>query len=49
MRTSTRNFAVVMALLLSFLLSPATLPAQTGLNDWSSLNSVSNGTKLAVS
>lgn len=48
MRTSTRHFAVVMALLLSFLLSPATLRAQTGMNDWSRLNSVSNGTKLAV-
>lgn len=48
MRTSTRNFAVVLTLLLSFLLSPATLLAQTGMNDWSRLNAVSNGTKLSV-
>jgi small nuclear ribonucleoprotein (snRNP)-like protein len=46
--TSTRNSAVVLALLLSFLLSPAALLAQTGMNDWSKLNSVSNGSKLAV-
>lgn len=48
MRNPTRHVAVVMALLFSFLLSPATLLAQTGMSDWSRLNSVTNGTKLSV-
>ena len=48
MRNPTRHFAVVVALLCSFLLSPATSLAQTGMNDWSKLNSVGNGTKLSV-
>ena len=48
MRTPTRRITVVLALLLSFLLSPAALVAQTGINDWSSLNSIASGTKLSV-
>lgn len=48
MRIPTRHFAVVVALLCSFLLSPATSLAQTGTNDWSKLNSVGNGTRLSV-
>ncbi len=49
MRTPTRRFAVVLALLFSFLLSPATLLAQTGgMNDWSRINSIGSGTKLSV-
>ncbi|HEU4770448.1 MAG TPA: hypothetical protein VFS77_23980 [Pyrinomonadaceae bacterium] len=48
MRIPTRQITVVLTLLLSFLLSPVTLLAQTGMNDWSRLNSISNGTKLEV-
>lgn len=48
MRTPTRHFAVVLALLCSFLLAPATLLAQTGMSDWSRLNSIGSGTKLSV-
>jgi hypothetical protein len=48
MRTPTRKITVVLTLLLSFLLSPVTLLAQTGMNDWSRLNSISNGIKLSV-
>lgn len=48
MKIPTRYFAVVVALLFSFLLSPATSLAQTGMSDWSSLNSVGNGTKVSV-
>jgi len=48
MRTPTRQITVVLALLLSFLLSPAALLAQSGINDWSRLNSIANGTKLSV-
>ena len=48
MRTPTRQITVVLTLLLSFLLSPVILLAQTGMNDWSRLNSISNGTKLSV-
>ena len=48
MRSSATRFAVVIALFFSFLLSPVTLLAQTGVNDWSQLNSVTSGTKLSV-
>jgi len=48
MRTPTRQITVVLALLLSFLLSPVTLLAQSGINDWSRLSSVTSGTKLSV-
>lgn len=45
--TPTRQITVVVTLLLSLLLTPVTL-AQTRMNDWSRLNSISNGTKLSV-
>jgi len=48
MKTPTRPITVVVTLLLSFLLTPTTLLAQTGMNDWSRLNSIANGTKLSV-
>ena len=48
MKTPTRPITVVVTLLLSFLLTPVTLLAQTGMNDWSRLNSIANGTKLSV-
>ena len=47
MRIPTRQIAIIVVLL-SFLLSPVTLVAQTGTNDWSRLNSVASGTKLSV-
>lgn len=48
MRTPARHVAVVLALLCALLLSPATSLAQTGMNDWSRLNSIGSGTKLSV-
>ena len=48
MRIRTRQFATIVILLTSFLLSPVTLVAQVGTNDWSRLNSVANGSKLSV-
>ena len=48
MRTPTRHVAVVLALLCSFLLAPATLLGQTGMSDWARLNSIGSGTKLSV-
>src|SRR5688572_27813908 len=48
MRTPTRRITVLLPLLLSFLLSPPILLAQTGMNDWSRLNSIASGTKLSV-
>ena len=48
MITPTRQITVVLTLLLSLLLTPVTLLAQTGMNDWSRLNSISNGTKLSI-
>lgn len=48
MRIPTRQITVVLTLLLSFLLTPVTLLAQTGMNDWSRLNSIPSGTKLSV-
>lgn len=47
MRIPTRQIAIIVVLL-SFLLSPVTLGAQTGTHDWSRLNSVASGTKLSV-
>jgi small nuclear ribonucleoprotein (snRNP)-like protein len=47
MRIPTKQIAIIVVLL-SFLLSPVTLVAQTGTNDWSRLNSVASGTKLSV-
>ena len=48
MRIRTRQFATIVILLTSFLLSPATVAAQAGTNDWSRLNSVASGSKLSV-
>lgn len=48
MRIPTKQIVVIVVLLLSFLLSPATLIAQTGTNNWSQLNGVTAGTKLSV-
>ena len=48
MRIRTRQFAPLVILLISFLLSPLTLVAQTGTSDWSRLSSVANGSKLSV-
>jgi len=48
MRIRTRQFAPLVILLISFLLSPLTLAAQTGTRDWSRLSSVAAGSKLSV-
>jgi hypothetical protein len=48
MRIPTKQIAIIVVLMLSFLLSPVTLVAQTGTNDWSRLNTVASGTKLSV-
>jgi hypothetical protein len=48
MRIRTRQFATIVILVTSFLLSPVTLVAQVGTNDWSRLNSVAQGSKLSV-
>jgi len=48
MRIRTRQFAPLVILLISFLLSPLTLVAQTGRSDWSRLSSVAAGSKLSV-
>src|SRR5687768_9592026 len=45
---SPKQIAVIVFMVLSFLLSPVTLLAQTGTNDWSRLGSVAGGTKLSV-
>jgi small nuclear ribonucleoprotein (snRNP)-like protein len=47
MKIPTKQIAIIVVLL-SFLLSPVTLVAQTGTNDWSQLRAVANGTKLSV-
>ena len=43
-----KQIAVFVVLVLSFLISPVTLLAQTGTNDWSRVSSVASGTKLSV-
>jgi hypothetical protein len=43
-----KQIAVIVVLVLSFLLSPVPLLAQSGTNDWSRLSSVAGGTKLSV-
>ena len=43
-----KQIAVIVVLVLSFLLSPVTLVAQAGTNDWSRLSAVAGGTKLSV-
>ena len=48
MRIPTKQIAIIVVLVLSFLLSPVTLVAQTGTNDWSRLSAVATGTKLSV-
>ena len=48
MRIQTRQFATIVILLTSLLLSPVTLAAQTTANGWSRLNSVPTGSKLSV-
>jgi len=48
MRIPTKQIAIIVVLVLSFLLSPVTLVAQTGTNDWSRLSAVASGTKLSV-
>ena len=46
MRIPTKQIAIIV--MLSFLLSPVTLMAQTGTNDWSRLSGIAAGTKLSV-
>lgn len=48
MRIPTKQIAIIVVLLLSFLVSPVTLVAQTGTNDWSRLSAATNGTRLSV-
>ena len=48
MKIPTKQIAIIVVLVLSFLLSPVTLVAQTGTNDWSRLNAVASGAKLSV-
>ena len=48
MRIRTRPIATIVILLTSFLLSPVTLAAQAGTNDWSRLTSMAPGSKLSV-
>ncbi|HEX6045043.1 MAG TPA: hypothetical protein VFZ22_11180 [Pyrinomonadaceae bacterium] len=48
MTNPMRKVTTIVVLLLSFLLSPLSLAAQTAPTDWSRLNSVSSGTKLSV-
>lgn len=43
-----RKATTIVVLLLSFLLSPLSLAAQTAPTDWSRLNSLNGGTKLSV-
>ena len=43
-----KQIAIIVVLVLSFLLSPVTLVAQAGTNDWSRLSAVASGTKLSV-
>ncbi len=48
MRTMALKATTVTMILCLLFLSPVTLMAQTGLNDWSRLNSVASGSKLSV-
>ncbi len=48
MRNPMREITTVVVLLLSFLLSPLALAAQTAPTDWSRLNGLNSGTKLSV-
>jgi small nuclear ribonucleoprotein (snRNP)-like protein len=48
MRIPTKQIAIIVVVVSSFLLSPVTLMAQTGANDWSRLSAASAGAKLSV-
>ena len=48
MRIQTRQFATLVILLTSLLLSPVTLMAQANTGDWSRVSSVPTGSKLSV-
>ena len=48
MRTPAPQITTIAILLISLLLSPFTLTAQTTLSDWSRLNAVASGSKLSV-
>lgn len=48
MRNPMRKTTTIVVLMLSFLLSPLALAAQTAPTDWSRLNSLTGGTKLSV-
>ena len=48
MRIQTRQFATLVILLTSLLLSPVTLMAQANTSDWSRVSSVPTGSKLSV-
>ena len=48
MRTPVPQITTITILLLSLLLSPVTLTAQTALSDWSRLNAMVSGSKLSV-
>ena len=48
MKIPTKQIAIIVVLLLSFLVSPVTLVAQTGTNDWSRLSAATSGTRLSV-
>ena len=48
MRIQTRQFATLVILLTSLLLSPVTLMGQATTSDWSRLTSVTTGSKLSV-
>ena len=48
MRITTRQFAPIVILVISLLLSPVTLMAQTATSDWSRVTSVPAGSKLSV-
>lgn len=48
MKIPTKQIAIIVMLVLSFVLSPVSVMAQTGTNDWSRLSAVASGTKLSV-
>jgi len=48
MTNPTPKITTIVVLLLSFLLSPPALSAQTAPTDWARLNNLTNGAKLAV-
>ena len=48
MKIPTKQIAIIVVLVLSFVLSPVSVMAQTGTNDWSRLSAVASGTKLSV-